>query len=265
MLVPGIGMLLALWVGGCATHGNKDSGNQDVRRSMTARFASVPVKVDGVLDEAVWQQAIAYSFVKYPFRAGGREEKGEAPVEGGEARLAWDNEFLYVAVTFKDSDLVAEGKEDQLYHFKMGDTVEVFLKPADQTWYWELYATPKGNKSSFFIPGRGRQGLDSTARYECGLIVRAKHEGTLNHWEDKDAGWTAELAIPVKDLTARGEVFRPDSGWFILVSRYNYSRYLLKKEISTAMPLIDFGPSLHSYEGWAELRLEKQDRISEKQ
>jgi hypothetical protein len=218
---------------------------------MTAQYTPMPVKVDGVLDDAVWQRAPVYPLSLSKEQVA----SGLTLAEPGEVRLAWDENYLYVAVKFSDSDIVAEGEDDQLHHYKMGDLAELFLKPEDETWYWELYATPRGKKTSFWFPGRGRLGLDSGWNYQCGLRVAAKCEGTLNDWRDKDSHWTAEMAMPIKDLTARGEKFSPGSKWRILVSRYNYSRYLPNKEL-TMSPQLPKG-NFHLYEEYAVLDLTK--------
>ena len=200
---------------------------------MKAAYAESPVKIDGKLDDAVWKTAQVY-----PLNLDlGVQQEGKTVIEGGEARLAWDKDNLYVAIRFTDSDIVAEGQEDQLHHYTMGDLVEVFIKPDDQTWYWELYATPAGKKTSFFFPGGGRLGVPSCFTYTCGMAVAAQCDGSLNKWEDRDREWTAEMAVPLKDLTARGEKFEPGAHWRILVSRYNYSRYLKAKELSMTPPM----------------------------
>lgn len=192
---------------------------------MQAVYTAQPVKIDGILDDAVWKKAPAY-------RMALDTNATNAVTEGGEVRVAWDTNYLYVAVRFTDSDIVAEGKEDQLHHYSLGDLAEVFLKPDNETWYWELYATPAGKKTSFFFPGRGRLGVPSGFTYTCGLTVAAQCDGTLNNWEDRDREWTAEMAMPIKDLTSHGERFEPGARWRILVARYNYSRYLPNKELS---------------------------------
>ena len=89
------------------------------------------------------------------------------------------------------------------------------------------------------------------------MKVAAKIEGTLNNWEDKDKYWTAEMAIPVKDLTARGDSFGPGSHWVVLLARYNYSVYLPGKELTTALPFPKTAVGFSAYECWAELRFEK--------
>ena len=114
-----------------------------------------------------------------------------------------------------------------MLQYSLGDVGEVFLKPEQYTWYWELYVTPAGKMSTFWFPGRGRLGLPSCfEKHHFNLKVASWCDGTLNNWEDKDMRWTAEMAIPVSELTAKGESFGPQAQWRILVGRYNYSRYL---------------------------------------
>ncbi len=193
-----------------------------------ARLAESPVVIDGELDEPVWQHAV---------RAGlglSKEDFAANPldIERGWIMLAYDDDNLYLAATLVDSDVVAEGDRDQMSHWQKGDVLEWFLKPADKTWYWELYATPHSRKSSYWFPGRGRLGLPSCLDYKCGLKVASKVNGTLNQWEDRDEGWTTEMAIPWSDLSQRGEKVGPGSKWLFLVGRYNYSRYLEGTELS---------------------------------
>ena len=223
-----------------------------VPETLTAAFTKTPVKIDGVLDDEAWKTATVYRLSLGKDRAAVDDA---VLVEAGEARLAWDDTHFYVAIMFHDSDVVAEGKEDQLHHYKLGDLVELFLKPDDQTWYWELYATPAGKKTSFWFPGRGRLGVPSGFEYQCGLRVAATCKGTLNNWQDKDTSWTAEMAMPIKDLTARGEKFAPGAKWRILVSRYNYSRYLSHSELSMTPQLSK--TNYHLYEEYGALELTK--------
>jgi len=198
---------------------------------MTAKRTVTPVVVDGKLDDPVWQQAPVYRMFL-------SRDKGSVPVGGGEVRLAWDQEFFYVGVRFADSDIVQEKDVDQSPFFLSGDLLEVFLKPQDNTWYWEMYATPNNHQTTYFFPGRGRLGLDNdSARPKATLKVAAELEGTLNAWQDVDHGWTAEMAVPRRALTVNGDTFGPGSVWRILVARYNYSRYLQNAELSMSPQL----------------------------
>lgn len=220
-------------------------------QSVEALFTATPVVPDGVLDEPVWENAPVYSLELPQNRP-----REDLPLqEGGTVQVAWDESYLYVAFRFDDSDLVAEGLEDELHHYRLGDVAEVFLKPKNQTWYWELYATPAGKKTSFFMAGRGRRGLESNFNYDCGLQVAAQTNGTLNNWKDRDSGWIAEMAMPIADLKTHGDPFGPGAEWMIFFNRYNFSRYLSEKEQTMFPPLRN--PDNHIYEEYSPLKLTK--------
>jgi len=240
LLVMGCLVLAA----GCA---GQTSGLEGALPVITARYASKGITVDGRLDEPVWREAAVYPMVLSEDDA----LAGKTLAEAGEVRFAWDDKNLYLAVRFADSDVMADGAKDQLEHYTLGDVAELFIKPEEQTWYWELYVTPSGRKSSVWYPGRGRIGAPSCFEYTCGLTVAARCDGTLNDWRDRDNGWTAEMAMPIKDLTARGERFAPGAKWRVCVGRYNFSRYLPWKELSMAPALLV--TRYHRYEEFAVL------------
>lgn len=216
---------------------------------MTAARAQQPVVLDGRLDDPVWSEAPVYELGPTP--------PNSAVLEGGRVQLAWDDQFLYVAATVLDSDVVAESDEDQAPHFRTGDVVEVFLKPQGKLYYWELYATPHARKTAYFFPSRGRGWLPSSGENPIAMHVAAAIDGTLNDWKDRDHGWTAEIAIPQAELRALGDPLGRDAPpWRILIGRYNYSAYL---DVDTAeLSCVPTRPGgvdrrFNLYEYWADL------------
>ena len=248
--LPILLLVLAISVTSCSDNNVAEKPKDGQWPSIEAIYSKKPVKVDGLLDEEIWSKAKVYSL------AVAKNLQSSRPLaEAGSVQLAWDEEYFYLAAKFKDSDIVAEGKKDELHHYRLGDVCELFLKPADSSWYWEFYVTPRGKKSSFWFPGRGRLGLPSCFEYSCGLKVGAHVVGTTNNWRDKDGYWTAEMAMPIKDLTAHGDKFAPGDDWRILVGRYNYSIYLDHKgpELSSAPQLS--AANYHMLEEYAKLVL----------
>lgn len=244
-------LLLVLLIGGCA--GVRRVIEQEVvqQPGIEAIYADTRVIIDGWLDEVIWTQAQVY-----PLRLGKDHSAFDADVsEPGSVRLVWDDQYLYVAVEFEDSDIVAEGQDDQLPHSQLGDLCEVFLKPENETWYWQLQVTPHSRMSSFWFPARGRFGLPSNGQYSSGLRVAAKIDGSLNNWRDKDRRWTAEMAMPLRDLTSRGETFGPGTAWRIAVVRYNYSRYRDQQGPELTMVPRLSGSNTHSLDQYTPLRL----------
>ncbi|MDD2708756.1 MAG: carbohydrate-binding family 9-like protein [Verrucomicrobiae bacterium] len=204
-------------------------------------------KLDGRLDDSIWKKAPVYEMTMPENLI---EDEGRTFHEGGQVQFAWNKDYFYTAIRFVDSDVVAEGRENGLHHYQLGDLAELFMKPEDQTWYWELYATPLNYKTSFFFPGSGRK-LPSCFKYTCGLKIAAKVDGTVNNWKDIDEGWTAEFRMPAKDLTAQGGSWGPGSKWCVFIGRYNYNRYLRYLELSSCPkePKADF----HLLESYARL------------
>ena len=245
-------LVLTMAAGGCSIgRGRHEETRTPDGAGMEAIYARVPMIVDGWLDEEIWTRAKVYPLGL----AKDQTARGRQVQEAGSVRLVWDDQYLYVAVEFEDADIVAEGQSDQLPHFQLGDLCEVFLKPENESWYWELYVTPHSRMSSYWFPGRGRFGLPSNFQYSCGLRVAAKVDGTINNWRDKDGRWTAEMAMPIRDLTAHGETFGPGSAWRILVARYNYSRYRSERgpELTVTPRLSE--TNFHLLEEYTPLRL----------
>lgn len=221
---------------------------------LEAVYTPTPVVIDGVLDDPVWKTAPCYA-LDLP---GDIKSQGKTLEEAGQVQLAWDDVNLYVGIRFMDSDVVAEGDRDQMHHFETGDVAEIFLRPANQTYYWELYSTPHGKRSSYFMPGRGRIGLPSCFTYQMDFEVASTVQGALNDWRTRDTSWTTEVRIPNKELERHGEKFGPGQAWTILIARYNYSRFLTQHrgpELSSCpgLPITDW----HFLDGYAELRLVK--------
>ncbi len=247
-------ILILSALAGCTESNFSQLLAKKTRPVLVAQYTAKPVVVDGVLNDAVWKKAKVYKMKLAKVQA----DKDFTLQGPGTVQLAWDKKNLYVAVKFYDDDIVAEGKKDQMHHYKLGDLCELFLKPVNHSWYWELYVTPLSKKSTFFFPGEGRCGLPSNfTDYSSGLKVAAKVKGTINNWKDKDEYWTAEMAMPIKDLTARGEKFGPNAKWRILVARYNYSVYSKRQGPEYSMvpqlPIVNY----HLLSGYADLKLVK--------
>lgn len=217
---------------------------------MIAHHAAEPITVDGVLDEPAWQKAKVYPM---SLSRGEARKAGHFLHEGGTARLVWDQNNMYVGVELTDFDIVAEGNEDQLHHYRLGDVLEVFLKPENKPWFVELYVTP-GNYKTWFFWSKFKDPIQTEDIR--GFTVKARCRGTLNKGNDIDESWSAEMAIPVSALTSRGEPFGPGSQWRVLVARYNYSRQLpipwLELSMAPSLRKTDF----QLLDGYAILQLE---------
>jgi len=212
------------------------------RAEMRAVKAATPIVVDGVLDEEIWENAPAYPMNPAPGRS------SPIPFAGGTLRFAWDDEHLYFAAELEDDNILAYKDADGEHHYAFGDVIELFVAPADKTWYWELYATPLGRQTVMFLQRTEDMPPDSFPRItileDVRMDVAVKVDGTVNDLGDKDKGWIVEMAVPVSELTKMGDAWGPGSEWTILVGRYDYSRYFDERGEQDAQFELSSAPAL---------------------
>ena len=142
--------------------------------------------IDGTISAKEWEQAEEWAFS----RLGQRDSKlGATLNEVGTVKMLHSDKYWYIAVDMEDSDVVGQGTGDQQHHYTMGDTIEVFLKPADDTYYWEMYGTPNGFRTTFFYPSRSYVFVPKSADCVPDFEVKVTIDGTLNDWRVTDKGW----------------------------------------------------------------------------
>ncbi|WP_163868369.1 carbohydrate-binding family 9-like protein [Myxococcus eversor] len=167
------------------------------------RKASAAPTIDGVLDDAVWKGATP---VVLQGSFDGRPVKLRT-----EARLAYDDAFLYVAFDCEDPDVwgTLRKRDDPIYE---QEVVEIFLDAnADGRTYNELQVSPHNVNFDAYFPAR-RQGMDLS--WDSGMTSAVKVRGTLDDASDKDDGWSVEMRIPFAKLAEVPNVPpRPGERW----------------------------------------------------
>jgi len=150
-----------------------------------------------------------------------KDQSGE-PVEGGTVRFAWDEHGLYVFAELEDSFMVAKNPQDDQLHYRHGDVLELFVKPLNAPYKWEMYATPNGNKSTLFFPSWPTE-LTPEER-----LIRHDFRGLNVAVEKGLRGWTAKFSVPVEQLMALGAGWGDGTEWTVFCGRYNYNNDELK-------------------------------------
>ena len=190
--------------------------------------------IDGNISAKEWETAEEWAFS----RLGERDAKlGDTLNEIGSVKMLHNDKYWYIAVDMEDSDVVAQGTEDQQHHYTMGDTIEVFLKPADDTYYWEMYGTPNELRTTFFYPSRSYLFVPGSAKHVPDFEVKASVDGKMNDWQVTDKGWKIEFKFPIASFEKYGAKFASGNSWTFLIARQNYSRRLPLKELSTVPPI----------------------------
>jgi len=122
-------------------------------------------------------------------------------------RVRWNDDALFFLFDCADRHVVAPGRDDGVDHFRLGDTVEVFIGRRGEPAYAEIHATPAGKKSLYFFDG-----------YRSRIAAPADADGVRVDAASTDAGWRAVITVPWRVLGAktRGEA------WDVFFGRYDY-------------------------------------------
>ena len=155
-------------------------------RTVAPVRVEAPPQIDGRLDDAVWQSAPRLDqFVQQ------RPVEGSPATDDTEVYIAYDSEYLYVAVYahYSDTSLIRANRVDRDQTGE-DDTVSVTIDPfLDAQRGYRFSANGYGIQADALVGGGGFGGSDSSwdvLYASAGMLV-----------ED---GWTAEMAIPFKSL-----------------------------------------------------------------
>ncbi len=168
------------------------------RKRYVARMIGKPIKIDGKLDDPAWAEATSTG----PFV----NTMNGAPVEQTtQAKLVWDSKFLYVAFDNADTDIWANlTKRDDKLWTQEADELMIDADGNGKT-YVELQVAPNGNVFDTYLPEyrKYEDAIDPKKKpysWNSKMNVKVHVDGTLNKREDKDKGWTVEMAIPLEDV-----------------------------------------------------------------
>jgi hypothetical protein len=216
----------------------------------TAYRTSEPIQVDGRLDEAAWQRVPrSPRFVDLV--------SGRRTLYDTRAAVLWDDHNLYVGFWVEEPFVEADLTERDSPIYTNND-VEVFIAGKDAYYEFEINALgtiyevlfvwedayekggyspiPELSRENPLVrpfPGVGLRNHPRGARIGSwawdfpGLRSAVWIDGTLNRNDDRDRGWTVELAFPWKgmELLARGDgrALPPRDGdvWRMDFSRFN--------------------------------------------
>ena len=160
-------------------------------RNYQVRRASGPVTLDGKDAEPDWK--LAEASPTFETAEGGPAVEGSA-----RARLLWDDTNLYAFIEVEDSDVHSQyaRQDDPLWK---EDVVELFID-ADRNrhGYVELQVNPKNAHFDAWFPVT--RGKESHFEWTSRMRSAGEVKGTVDERDDRDQGWSAEIAIPLADV-----------------------------------------------------------------
>jgi hypothetical protein len=194
-------------------------------RAYLATRRTLPIAVDGRLDEAAWSRtAWSADFTDIEGLIRPR------PRLRTRVKMLWDDSAWYVAAELEEPDLWATIRERDAVIFHDND-FELFVDPSGSTHrYFELELNALATVWDLFLPKPYRDGGQAVNGWDiAGLRVAVALQGTLDNPRDRDHGWTAELAIPwsaFADSTPVSVPVPPHAGdsWRVNFSRVEWDR-----------------------------------------
>jgi len=188
-------------------------------------YKTTDVTVDGVLEDEEWDQAQWTDLFKDI-----QGDKLPAPRYKTRAKMAWNNDYLFIAAEIEEPHVWGTITERDEVIFYDND-FEVFIDPDGDTQYyselevnaletvWDLLLTMPYRDFGYVLDAWDINGL------KVGVSV----QGTINDPSDIDEGWTIEIAIPfsiMEECAPFEKVPSPGDFW-----RINFSRVEWKTEI----------------------------------
>jgi hypothetical protein len=170
------------------------------RPRYTVLRAQDSLRIDGVLDEESWRYAASTG----AFRL---SKEGTRAENFTEAKLLWDDEYLYVAFHCADAHIVASKTErdDKLWE---EEAVELFFAPnaPERFGYAEIEISPANAILDLYVREAPQFVPVALPYHTYNLDIRSavRLKGTLNDSSQADTSWTVELAIPLRDIQLVG-------------------------------------------------------------
>ena len=158
------------------------------RPSYTVCRLDSKIEIDGRIDQ-VWNDTPSFGPFKFPWWKEGKREQTDA-------RMLWDDDYLYVLYQCDDAHISAHftKRDESVYK---DDCVELFTAP-DPT-APKVYFNIEMNVNTAILdryhPPHVR-GKDLPKWDAKGIVIKASINGTKNDDTDVDKGWILEVAIP---------------------------------------------------------------------
>ncbi len=154
--------------------------------------AQGPVVVDGKLNDEAWSKAAVSAPLPSASGAGAADSTGVVTV-----RSLWDDQNVYFAFEVADDQVGSTytKRDDELWN---QDCVELYLDgKADGKDYLEIQVSPANVVFDALFSSRRTPEWQKAKEHDVpGLLNAVSVQGTINRHDDKDQGYTVEIAVP---------------------------------------------------------------------
>jgi hypothetical protein len=190
-------------------------------RSYVCCRATVPIHIDGKLDDRAWKAA---PWTQYFVDIEGAVKP--KPRHRTRAKMLWDDQYFYVAAELEEPHVWATLTNHDAVIFHDPD-FEVFIDPdGDSHDYYEFEINALNTGWDLRLPKPYKDGGPALNEWEIPGLKTAIHvRGTLNNPADRDKGWTIEIAFPWRvlgEFAGRPAPPREGDQWRVSFSRVQW-------------------------------------------
>lgn len=195
--------------------------------------AKVPL-IDGDIDDAVWRNAEWTGFFKDI-----EGDKRASPALNTRVKMLWNDNYLFIAAELEEPHVWGKLQKHDEIVFQDND-FEIFIDPDNNTHqYFEIEVNALNTIFDLFLSKPYRNSSGALISWDApGLKSGVKIQGSLNDPNDKDKGWTVEMAIPFRAVSIGDDIKVPAEGdvWRINFSRVEWDcevkngQYIKKKD-----------------------------------
>ena len=169
----------------------------EVLKEVQVAKTAAPPTLDGKDDDAAWRGALPLLIARQP------DGRALDRAIAASAKVAWDDEFLYVFARANDGDVrnAHAGNDSSLWE---GDVIELFLRaPGQDGKYIELQWAPSGARFDALFSGPRQPKWEEASKHETGMEYKVVVDGDVNA-DGADKGFTVEAKVPWKGLGLAG-------------------------------------------------------------
>jgi hypothetical protein len=174
-------------------------------------------------------------------------EPGFAP---GQVRAGWRRDALLLFAELSDHDIFTHATALNQRMWELGDTFEVFLRPANRPEYVEFHVTPNNQRLQLRIPSIEALRRAQAANVFDEFLLPGNVFRSVTRVRPDRQKWFVYAVIPAIAVCGQDRV-NAGSRWLFSFSRYDYTRGGGEPVISSTSP--HAAPDFHRQQEWGAL------------
>ena len=177
-----------------------------------------------------------------------KSEKDFAPMI---IRAGWRGDSLFVFAELIDADIFTRATAHHQRFWELGDSFEIFLRPAGQRAYVELQISPNNFRLQLRYPDARAVALARKAGSAAEFLIRNPIFHSQTWLRPKEKKWFVLAKIPIASVSEK-EFSTAGASWRFSFSRYDCTRGRDEPVISSTSPHAK--PDFHRQRDWGTLR-----------